>query len=86
MDNNEKEEKYWLNELRYQLINRLDDVDTALNKLDADAMFKGSNNTTGPLEHTMHHLGVCVTRLDESEKVFVRQPILTDFAKQFEKA
>ena len=80
MNDDEKEAIYWLNELRLQLINRLDDVNTALDKLSADAMFEVATTTTDSLNRTMSHLGVCVARMDESKMA------LPDFVEQFEKA
>ncbi len=94
MTNDEQEAKYWLTQLRDECLDRLDEINTALDSLVADDIAEVALRSTGAIETNTKQLKVCLKRLDRPvmEKPATPTfkgtlaPILNDFANQFNKA
>lgn len=94
MTDDEKEARYWLTQLRDECLHRLDDINTALDSLDADDIAEVTLRSTGAIDTNTHHLRVCIDRIDgpvmkaPATPTFegTIAPILNDFANQFNKA
>lgn len=61
------EARHWLKELRKQYLERLDEVNKALDTMTTDDIFEVSNNPTSPIDRTIHHLAVTVEYLDKKD-------------------
>ena len=94
MTDDEKEARYWLTQLRDECLQRLDDINTALDSLDADDIAEVTLRSTGAIEANTKQLKVCLERIDwpvmkaPATPTFegTIAPILNDFANQFNKA
>ena len=61
------EARHWLKELRKQYLERLDEVNKALDTMTADDIFEVSNTPTSPIDRTIHHLALTVEYLDKKD-------------------